>query len=203
MPRRSRLSPKVPAALAKQSERWPTPAAVVRRCTADEARQRRDELLGVYAKSFAGPPWLESAASADAQRSQLEMQLDHPGLEVAIAELEGKLVGAAYGWPAAHQLPDSDLYRRISAAAGDQLVTERLTGGVFELVQLMVHPSRQGEGLGRQLLDMLRAGRPSWLLTHPEADAVHLYERDGWRAAAALTTSSGVPLVLYLHPPGS
>lgn len=181
----------------------PPAAALVHRGTADEARQRCDELLEVYTESFAGPPWNESAASADAQRALLQTQLDSPGLEVAIAEHHGRLVGAAYGWPAPPQLPDSDLYRRISAAAGEQLVAQRLTNGVFELVQLMVRPSRQGEGLGRRLVDTLRAGRPSWLITHPEADAVRLYERNGWRAAAALTTSGGVPLVLFVHPTGS
>lgn len=169
---------------------------------AAEARRRADELLRVYAAAFTGPPWHETKASVEAHRARLHEDLDHDDAEVVFAEVGTELLGVAYGWPAPDRFPDQDLYQRVAAAAGERLVAERLTAGVLELVELMVHPSAQRRALGRRLLDTIRAARAAWLLTHPEAAAVDLYATTGWRVASSLTTRSGMPLSLYLHDEG-
>lgn len=171
----------------------------VRRVRTAEARRRADDLLRVYAAAFAGPPWQMTDASAQAHRARLLEDLEHDDAEVVFAEEDDELLGAAYGWPAPDRLPDRDLYRRVAEAAGERLVAERLTGGVLELVELMVDPSAQRRGLGRLLLDTIRAGRAAWLLTHPEGAAVDLYARTGWSVESTLTTNTGIPLLLCLH----
>lgn len=165
-----------------------------------EALARQDDLLSLYARAFAGPPRNETAETVrDVAATRLREQLAQPGLEIVVAELDGALVGATYGWPAPEQLPDQPLYRRLVAAAGEQAARDHLRGGPLEVVELMVAPDAQGQGLGRRLLEELRNGRRAWLLTDPAAPAARFYEGAGWRVLARTTAGNGTALSLYVH----
>lgn len=68
---------------------------------------------------------------------------------------------------------------------------------MFEVLELAVHPDAEGNGIGRQLLSMIVAGQPAWLLTAEHARrAVAFYRRQGWQRLGA---ANGV--VVYLHHP--
>ena len=78
-------------------------------------------------------------------------------------------------------LPDDALHERVRAVAGPELTRRRTDPPALTVVELMVEPVQQGQGLGHRLLDALVDGRPAWLLTHPEGAAADFYSRDGWR----------------------
>ena len=175
------------------------PTVPVRPLPAAEAAARVGDLLAIYHAAFTGPPWHETAASVAAHSPTMLERLHRPQTHVVVAESGERLLGAAYGWPAPATLPDADLYHRIAAAAGPQVVAERLTAPAFEIVELIVHPDAQRRGLGRRLLDTLRAGRPAWLLTHADSAAAEFYRALGWSVRGRFTTSHGHPMLLFVH----
>lgn len=89
---------------------------------------------------------------------QLREQLAYSALEIVSVKHRQQLMGAAFGWPAA-ELPDGPFYSPAAgAAAGEPTVRAHPTSGVFEVVELMVRPEAQRQGLGRRLFETLRAG---------------------------------------------
>jgi GNAT superfamily N-acetyltransferase len=174
----------------------------LRKLTGDEIGARADEFLELYQASFAEPPWDESPDSAPTFAERVAFQLrTYPGMSGISAEVDGRLAGLVYGWPAAEAFPDTSFYRSLTAAIppGTQ---RQLLAPALEVVHLMVGVGQRGKGIGRALLDEYVSGWPTaWLCTHPEAPARHLYDSMGWHPIGEFLSDPDAPRVVYTKAP--
>lgn len=96
----------------------------------------------------------------------------------------GRLVGFCYGYTSEEGQWWHELVRR----ALDPPTARTWLAGAFELSELHVLPTAQGQGLGRALLESLARGLPhrAMLLSTPDADtrAVRLYHHLGFEDLA-------------------
>lgn len=135
----------------------------------------RDDLLEVYAEAMEVTP-----AAARSRRAIVTAHLDRAGLRTVAALDEGRLIGIAYGY-----LGQSGQWwhDRVHDALPTGLRTTWLENA-FEVCELHVRPTAQGQGLGRGLLDRLLSGPPARtaVLSTPDREtrARSFYRADGW-----------------------
>lgn len=94
-----------------------------------------------------------------------------PGFTAVIAESEAGPVGVAYGFLGhSDTWWDKQLQRGFALAGGPTAEQVAMLRNYFELAEIHVHPSMQGKGLGRHLLDALAWNLPASniLLSTPE-----------------------------------
>lgn len=148
--------------------------------TADELRTRLHEALNLYVTAMHYP-----AGTAE-QRAPMWLahMLRAEWRCVAALDAEDRLVGIAYGYRgAAGQWWHEQVRRGIIEQSGVELADQWLDD-YFELTEVHVQPSAQGQGVGaellRRLLDGLRASKV--LLSTPEGPtrAWRLYYRMGF-----------------------
>ena len=146
-----------------------------------------DELVGLYARCFAEPPWSEGADDVAAYAERIGEWAARTGFAGLVARSDGgTLVAAAYGWVGRPEVEGVSL-----PGVGHD--------SAFHVGDLMVDAPARRRGLGRALLDRLVAGRrPAVLVTHPGSDARGLYESAGWRRTGDLTLPSGVDRVVFV-----
>ena len=152
---------------------------------------RRDDVLEVYAAAMDVP-----RAVARGRRGVVAGHLDRDGLRtLAAVEEDGGLVGVAYGYLGAPGQWWHDQVRTALAATAGTPACDAWMSDAFEVCELHVLPGRQGQGLGRRLLDGLLDGTAarSALLTTPDTEtrARGFYRAAGW-----------VDLVRWLRFPG-
>ncbi|MEU4160468.1 GNAT family N-acetyltransferase [Actinoplanes sp. NPDC026670] len=166
--------------------------------TAEQLRELADRLHTVYRQCFAAPPWNETPDEIAAYPRQLARQTGHPGAHGFVAEDEhGEIAGAVYGWPAPPRLPENNEYDLAVRDAVGPDAAGLLVEPAVLVAELMVAPAHRRRGLGRMLLARYTAGHPrAWLATHPQAEAVALYEAEGWIRRAAYIVGRK-PFVLY------
>ncbi|WP_328474580.1 GNAT family N-acetyltransferase [Actinoplanes sp. NBC_00393] len=165
--------------------------------TAGRLRSLQDQLLPVYQQCFSGPPWNETPEQIAGYPQRLAGQTTNPAAYGVVAYREGELAGAVYGWPAPALLPADNEFDRALRDAVTPQVAALLVAPAVVVAELMVAPAHRGQGLGRKLLTRYVAGHPrAWLVAHPDAAAVRLYESTGWTRQAAYTVA-GEPCVLY------
>jgi GNAT superfamily N-acetyltransferase len=138
----------------------------------------------VYLAAFGRPPYNEGPAQADdfvsrvhryaAQRDGLRLLLiDEAAIGLAVLARPG------------------DWWRDRAAEAAEQ--SSWIGDLCLEVVHLAVHPSRQGEGLGKLAHDILLAGSPAptaLLTCDPRAEAAQaLYRSRGWTTIGRLGRS--------------
>jgi ribosomal protein S18 acetylase RimI-like enzyme len=94
---------------------------------------------------------------------------------------DGTLVGFAYGYEGS---PGQWWHDRVLRAMTERQREEWLPHGHFEFVELMVHPDREGQGIGARLHDELldSVGSPTAVLSTQESNhrALGFYARRGW-----------------------
>lgn len=90
------------------------------------------------------------------------------------------------------------LFRLVRARLGASIgPTVPRTDPTGEITHVLVRPDAQGRGVGRRLIDEAvsvarRAGVVELtLVTPPDMEARHFYERLGWRAEGAMRSQSG------------
>lgn len=154
------------------------------------------EIIVLYRRCYAGPPWSETPEQLDAYPDRLARAMERPSYSAwAERDHEGRLIGICYGWPTPADLSGSRIYDLLTSAFGAPAVS-RMTAGSFEVVELFVHPRARGKGIASALLAQAVAGWPkAWLITSPEAPAARLYHRLGWREAGPLPADP--PLALF------
>ena len=169
----------------------------VRRADAIRFGRRAAQLESLYRRCFTEPPWRESPERLAAFPDRLTAHLGRGGFDGLVAELDGRLVGAVYGWPAGPTLEAGNHFDDALAAAVTPAVAARLVAPALIVAELMVDPDHQRNGIGRTLLTRFIDGWPSaWLCTHPEAPAAGMYHRDGWREELHFTVDD-YPMVLF------
>ncbi|GAA2835169.1 GNAT family N-acetyltransferase [Crossiella cryophila] len=146
----------------------------------------RPRVATAYAAAFAAPPYAYDQAKVDRALNTLGFAAAQPGAAAVLAlDADDTVLGAGWGWvtPPGLHVPDSPftrLYATVAEAIGGESVAHELLPGRFELLELFVHPDRQGEGLGRALAAAVLDGRGGWLLAWPSAPAHAAYLRWGW-----------------------
>ncbi|MEO1583386.1 MAG: GNAT family N-acetyltransferase [Planctomycetota bacterium] len=78
------------------------------------------------------------------------------------------------------------------------LLADAETPGIGKLMQMAVHPQRQGEGIGRRLvIEVERHAFAEMGLTslycHAQLDAVPFYEKLGWSVVGERFIEAGIP----------
>ena len=124
------------------------------------------------------------------------------GFVAVIARAGQRPVGLAYGYPGVPgRWWSTQIERALSAAQRREWL-----GDWFEVVEIAVHPDRQGEGIGSLVHDRLlaEAGHPRALLTAraDDAEVRGFYERRGWRPVRVDVRlgAADQPWVLYGRP---
>ena len=131
-----------------------------------------------------GPPPHRSGGADGGFARRFGRQLRQPGFVLAEARHGGYLVGYAFGVPLR---PATSWWRNLTAPLPEELTAE-LPGRTFALADLTVRAAWRRQGIGRDLHDLILAGRTEDRATAaiPVAagPAQGAYQRWGWRKAA-------------------
>jgi GNAT superfamily N-acetyltransferase len=139
-----------------------------------------EEFRDVYHRVYRQPPYGEGAAEADAFAAQLAGHAALPGFHVTTVREAGALTGFAYG-----VRRDAGWWHPRAAVPAPHALPRPL----FYVYELLVVPERRGHGHGRELLDLLLAGRPepsAVLAASTRAPAHTMYLRWGWSKVGEL-----------------
>ena len=153
----------------------------------EEARARRDELMELWLRAFAGPPYHVGPEELPRVGGLFDRHTEVPGFRLVAALHRGGVVGFAYGFP---RRPGEPWTEEVAAS-----LPRRRRGWLrdaFGFVEIAVDPAFQGLGVGSTLHDRLlgSAGQGRAVLTvHAEAPAVGFYRRRGWRELGRLRAS--------------
>jgi ribosomal protein S18 acetylase RimI-like enzyme len=170
--------------------------------TGDELGARADEFFELYRAAFAEPPWDETSDQAAKFPARLAFQLrTYPGVHGMAAQVDGRLAGFIYGWPAGTTFPDTSFYHQLMEAV-PVAAHAQLLAPALEVVNLTVSGEHRGKGIGRTLLTEYVNGWPqAWLCTHPEAPARRLYDSAGWEPVGEFVSDGKAPRVVYTKAP--
>ncbi len=150
--------------------------------TAKDIEQVKDQIVGVYAAAFAGPPYNRTAEVAIdfADTFPRHARLEAFRMLTARDEGAGKIVGFGYGYTG---MPGQWWYDLVSQVMSAEQ-RERWLSNVFELTELAVLPGYQGHGIGGRLHDLLLDPLPhrTAVLSTIRMDtpAFRLYRKRGW-----------------------
>jgi ribosomal protein S18 acetylase RimI-like enzyme len=147
------------------------------------AAAHAEELRALHAEVYAEPPYRHDDDSARfAER--FGVQRRQPGFVLAEARHGGYLVGYAFGMPLR---ASTSWWRRLTTPLPEE-VTSEPAGRTFAVAELVVRASWRRQGIGRDLHDLILAGRPeerATLTVLPAAAAAQQAFRTwGWRKVA-------------------
>ncbi|WP_431884771.1 GNAT family N-acetyltransferase [Micromonospora wenchangensis] len=152
-------------------------------------------LADLYAVVYSEPPYREGPDQVAGFREGLPDEAIRPGFSMIVAEDDGLLVGAAYGWtmPAGTWWSRSDQDPPSDIRDVDK----------FAVLEWMTHPGRRESGIGTELMHQLlsqRTERYATLAANPASIARRIYQRTGWRQVATSTLPWGPPMDLLVRP---
>ncbi len=161
------------------------------------AAELLEPICALYDAVFSVPPfrWTEEE-SAHHRRSLVEL-IGDPTFGLATAGAAGGLVGFAYGVRLA---PTTGWWQGFEEPLRPELVAEH-EGRTFALIDLAVDEGYRGQGLGRQLLDVLLGSRGeerATLCVQPTATETQaIYEHLGWQRVGRKRAGSGAVSPLW------
>ncbi|WBB67688.1 hypothetical protein [Micromonospora sp. WMMD812] len=168
----------------------------------EELRGLEGRLHPVYRQCFAGSPWNESTEELDGYPSKLARQSGYPGAYGLVATGGVEVAGVIYGWPAPAVLPAATEFDLAVREAASAEVAALLIAPAVVVAELMVAPAFRRRGVARTRLRRFVARAPrAWLATHPESDAVALYEAEGWLRRFGFVIGDH-PLIVYTKETG-
>jgi GNAT superfamily N-acetyltransferase len=157
------------------------------RYNAAEARQLRDTVEGVYARSY-----VEAIASGDPFNSieafmhRFDSYTSQSSFDLVIAYRDNEAIGQAWGWP----LTEHSRWWEGLLSEPEPDFTREDGHRTFALSEIMVSQEWTGKGLAHALRDHLLSVRPesrATLLVEPEnTRAYRAYLHWGWRKVAQL-----------------
>ncbi|HEX6351107.1 MAG TPA: GNAT family N-acetyltransferase [Candidatus Dormibacteraeota bacterium] len=137
----------------------------------------------LHAEVYADPPYRQ-AADAAAFAERFRVQRRQPGFVLAEARSGDYLVGYAAGMPLR---PSTSWWRGLTAPLPEEDTAEH-PGRTFALTELLVRAAWRRQGIGRDLHDLILAGRPEERATAavlPSAlPAQRAFQAWGWRKIA-------------------
>jgi GNAT superfamily N-acetyltransferase len=154
-----------------------------------EAIGHTGALERIAVAAYAGPPWQEDPLTALGAVRCLRTDSERDGFVMAVAGVNGRVCGFAYGVAA----------RRLETLSG----AGPAPSVPFELRELAVHPANEGVGIGAALHDTVMNAAPpasSWLATDPRAHrALALYRSRGWHTAGHAATGDDAHSRILMH----
>jgi GNAT superfamily N-acetyltransferase len=120
-----------------------------------QAARHADDLLALAAEVCAGPPYRQDDRRAAELTGQFRVRRRQPGFALAEARHGEYLVGYALGMPLR---PSTSWWRNLTAPLPAELTTEH-PGRTFALDELLVRAPWRRQGIGRDLHDLILAGR--------------------------------------------
>ena len=147
-----------------------------------QAAAHAEEFHALHAEVYADPPYRQAGDEEYPRR--FAVQRRQPGFVLAEARNGGYLVGYAAGMPLR---PSTSWWRELTTPLPDDVTAEH-PGRTFALTDLLVRASWRRQGIGRELHDLILAGRPeerATLVAPPAAAAAqHAFRAWGWRKLA-------------------
>lgn len=161
-----------------------------------------DELRELNAEVYASPPY-GRPADPDGFSQRFRVQARQPGFALAQARHGEYLVGYACGMPLR---PSTSWWRDLTTSLPAEVTDER-PGRSFAVADLLVRASWRRQGIGRDLHDLLLAGRTQERAVVTVLPAATPAQRAaaawGWRKVARTRSGDGSPVcdVLLLDLP--
>jgi GNAT superfamily N-acetyltransferase len=157
---------------------------------------RLTDMMRVYRRAFLDVHEPYPARAEIERTAHARSHLNRPGLR-AVAALEGdRLIGIGYGQPGAPgQWWHDVVTMAVRADRGIEAADDWL-GSCFEVVELHVLPTHQGQGIGRDVLRLLLAEGAE------RTAALSALEPDGSPARRLYTAEGFVPLLEHFRFPG-
>ena len=151
-----------------------------------------DDLLALAAEVYgAGPVSGASPVHGDSAVRQARVRRRQPGFALAEARHGGYLVGYAAGVPLR---PSTSWWRGLTTPLPEEVTAEH-PGRTFALAELLVRASWRRQGIGRDLHDLLLAGRAEEraVLTVPTGagPAQRAFRAWGWQKLARTRGDNG------------
>ena len=148
-----------------------------------QAAAHEDDLQALHAEVYADPPYQCREDAAEFGR-RFRVQRRQPGFALAEARHGGYLVGYAAGMPLR---PATSWWRQLTTPLAEEITTEH-PGRTFALTDLLVRASWRHQGIGRELHDLILAGRPEERATltvlPAAAPAQRAFRSWGWQKVA-------------------
>jgi ribosomal protein S18 acetylase RimI-like enzyme len=158
-----------------------------------QAAEVRQRLLDVYAEVYEAKATTEPFFSVPRFTARLDGHMGHPGWGCVVGEIDGEVVGYAYGRP-----DSEEEWREMTTVTAPEVHEYGVGGDVFGLCELMVRVPWRGAGVARTVHDVLMEGRPearaSLFVERENTGARALYERWGYRAVATSQPTPDAPL---------
>jgi GNAT superfamily N-acetyltransferase len=133
----------------------PAPELTFELLDGQQAAAHAGELQALHAEVYADPPYGQAGDAAEfAERFRVQRR--QPGFALAEARSGGYLVGYAAGMPLR---PSTSWWRELTTRLPADTTAER-PGRTFALIDLLVRASWRRQGIGRELHDLVLAGRP-------------------------------------------
>jgi GNAT superfamily N-acetyltransferase len=161
-----------------------------------QAAEHADDLQALAAEVYADPPYRQAAAEAAQFADRFRVRRRQPGFALVQARHGEYLVGYALGMPLR---PSTSWWRNVTTALPAEVTAEH-PGRTFALAELLVRAPWRRQGIGRDLHDLLLAGRPeerATLTVRPAAaPAQGAFQSWGWRKVARTQDPDpGAPLL--------
>jgi ribosomal protein S18 acetylase RimI-like enzyme len=157
------------------------PAVEYNRLSAEQARDRMDELSELFLDVYSEPPYLMGEDEVHLFQERFEAQRQQEGFSLVTARGDGKLIGFIFG---VTLLPTTQWWSRLLTSLPPEIVEER-PGRTFAVVELVVRRDWRRRRVAEKLHDMLLTGRPeerATLTARPDAGpAQAAYAKWGWR----------------------
>lgn len=148
-----------------------------------QASGHASELQALHAEVYGEAPYLR-ADDPVAFAGRFTVQCRQPGFVVAEARNGSFLVGYASGMPLR---PSTSWWRHLTTPLPEEVTAEH-PGRTFALTELLVRASWRRQGIGRDLHDLVLAGRPEERATLTVLPAAMAAQRAlgawGWRKVA-------------------
>jgi ribosomal protein S18 acetylase RimI-like enzyme len=161
-----------------------------------QAAELADDLQALAAEVYADPPYRQNADQAAEFGNRFRVRRRQPGFALAQARHGEYLVGYVLGMPLR---PSTSWWRHLTTALPSEVTAEH-PGRTFALAELLVRAPWRRQGIGRDLHDLLLAGRPeerATLTVRPAAaPAQGAFTSWGWRKVARTQDPDpGAPLL--------
>lgn len=158
-----------------------------------QAAAHADELQALHAEVYRNPPYERDDDAAGFAR-RLRVQSRQPGFVLAEARHGEYLVGYACGMPLR---PSTSWWSDLTTPLPDEVTAEH-PGRTFAIADLLVRAAWRRQGIGRDLHDLILAGRTEERATLTIAPAAVPAQRAatswGWRKVARTRTGPGSPV---------
>ena len=139
---------------------------------------QQERLVALFGVAYAEPPYNETDDSVAEYATRLAGEVSKMGFDIEMAERNGDLIGATYGY----QFAANKWWSHADSPPLGMADKPK-----FAVIEFIVQPSMRGLGIGRTLLTNLLSRRTepfATLCSVPAAKARQMYEKWGWREVA-------------------